>query len=71
MNITDVIDVSNHEQVARHLLEAKADVNKANAKGFVALMHASQHGHADVSAYRLEISFIIHHTIYFIDTLAT
>ena len=38
-----------HDQVARALIEAKADVNKANHKGFVALMHASQNGHELVS----------------------
>ena len=33
------------DQIALELLKAKADPNKANAKGFVALMHAAQNGH--------------------------
>ena len=40
---------NNHEQCLRELLVAKADPNKANAKGFVALMHACQSGHLEVS----------------------
>ena len=38
-----------HEGCSRELLVAKADPNKANAKGFVALMHACQSGHLEVS----------------------
>ena len=34
-----------HDLCARVLLEAGAAVNTANAKGFVALMHACQNGH--------------------------
>ena len=36
---------NNQEQCALDLLKAGADPNKANAKGFVALMHACQNGH--------------------------
>ena len=41
-----------HEQVALELLKAKADPNKADAKGFVALMHAAR-GSAFSSDYHL------------------
>ena len=51
MNTLDVIDVSNHEQVTRLLLEANANVNATEKDDYTALMLASQNGHADVRAY--------------------
>ena len=51
MNITDVIDVTNDEQVVRHLLEAKANIEAVNNDGFTAIMICAQNGHADVRAY--------------------
>ena len=51
MNTLDVIDVSNHEQVTRHLLEAGAKVDAQNNNGWTSLMKAAQNGHADVRAY--------------------
>ena len=48
MNIPDVTDVTNDEQVARILLEAKANVNATEEDDYTALMFASQNGHADV-----------------------
>ena len=67
MNTLDVIDVTNHEQVARHLLEAGAKVDAQNNKGWTAIMYCAQNDHADVRAYPLVIAFIIHHTICFMD----
>ena len=48
---------------------ANANIEAVDSAGVTSLIHASNNGHADVSAYRLEIAFIIHHTIYFIDAL--
>ena len=50
MNITDVTDVTNDEQVARHLLEANANIEAVQNQGFTSIMLASQNGHADVRA---------------------
>ena len=50
MNIPDVTDVTNDEQVARHLLEAGAQVDAQNNNGWTSIMFASQNGHADVRA---------------------
>ena len=52
MNIPDFTDVTNHEQVVRHLLEAGADVNKPGPQGYSYLMVAAQNGHADVRTYK-------------------
>ena len=57
-NVPDVTDVSNLEQVARHLLEANANIEAVNNDGFTAIMISAQNGHADVCAYRLVIAFI-------------
>ena len=51
MSVINVADVSNHEQVARHLLEAKANIKAVDLLGWTAIMFASQNGHADVCAY--------------------
>ena len=59
MNIPHVTDVKNDEQVARHLLEANANVNATDEADWTALMFASQDGHADVR--RLLIGDFIHH----------
>ena len=48
MNVPDVTDVSNIEQVARHLLEAKANIEAVNNEGVTSLMKAAQNGHAEV-----------------------
>ena len=58
MNVTDVTDVSNLEQVARHLLEANANIEHALPDGFNSLLYACNNGHADVRAYSWVISFI-------------
>ena len=50
MNTLDVIDVSNHEQVTRHLLEAKANIEAKQNEGWTSIMFASSGGHADVRA---------------------
>ena len=48
------------EQVARTLIEAKADLEKQTAKGSTALILAAQNGHVQVRTYVLEtIRFII------------
>ena len=59
MNIQDIIDVSNLEQVARHLLEANANVNATEEDDWTALMFASQNGHVDVRCILIVI-FINH-----------
>ena len=51
MIVPDVTDVTNHEQVARHLLEAGAKVDAQNNNGYTSLMKAAENGHADVRAY--------------------
>ena len=51
MNIpdaTDVTDVTNHEQVTRHLLKANANIEVQNTEGGTALMFAAQNGHENV-----------------------
>ena len=50
MKTSDVTDVSNLEQVARHLLEANANIEAVQNQGFTSIMLASQTGHADVHA---------------------
>ena len=50
MNIPDVTDVTNDEQVARHLLEANANIEAQTAKGSTSLILSAQNGHADVRA---------------------
>ena len=50
MNIQDVTNVTNHEQVTRHLLEAKANIEAKQNEGWTAIMFASSDGHADVRA---------------------
>ena len=42
------------EQVARALLEAKADPNKANNQGATSLMAAAQNGHEQVCSSQFE-----------------
>ena len=59
MNVINVTDVTNHEQVTRHLLEAKANIEAQSAKGNTSLIFASQKGHTDVR--RLLIGDFIHH----------
>ena len=71
MIVPDVTDVTNHEQVARHLLKAKANIEAKQNQGFTSLMLSSQNGHTDVCAYSLVITFIIHHTMYFMGALDT
>ena len=59
MNVINVTDVTNHEQVVRHLLEANANIEAVQNQGFTSIMLASQGGHADVR--RLLIGDFIHH----------
>ena len=51
MNTFDVMDVSNHEQVTRALLEANANIEHALPDGFNSLLYACQMGHTDVRTY--------------------
>ena len=48
--VSDVTDVTNHEQVARALLEAKADIEAVSNRGGTALMLSAQNGHEQVCA---------------------
>ena len=52
MSVINVADVSNHEQVTRHLLEAKANIEAKENKGWTAIMFCAQNGHVDVRTYR-------------------
>ena len=49
-NVPDVSDVSNLEQVARHLLEANANIEAVNNEGCTAIMYCAQYGHTEVRA---------------------
>ena len=55
MNIPDVTDVTNDEQVARHLLEANANIEAVNNEGWTAIMYCAQNGHVEVHACFLVI----------------
>ena len=55
----DVTDVTNDEQVARALLEAKANIEAAIPSGHTSLMLSAQHGHEQVCASRLEYSKLV------------
>ena len=50
MNIPDVTDVTNDEQVARHLLEANANIEAVNNMGGTAITLCARNGHTDVRA---------------------
>ena len=50
----------NHEQCARALIEAKADLEKVNKDSFTALMISAQNGHEPVRAFRLERLPLLH-----------
>ena len=52
--VTDVSygsDVTNHEQVARNLLEANANIEAQTNKGSTALILSAENGHDQVNAY--------------------
>ena len=55
MNVTDVTDVSNLEQVARHLLEANVNIEAVNNEGWTAIMYCAKNGHVEVHACFLVI----------------
>ena len=59
MDISDVSDVTNHEQVVRALLEANANVEAVNNEGWTALMYACQNGHSEVGSRFVDPT---HHT---------
>ena len=42
--------LQNHEQVTRHLLEAKANIEAKNNEGWTAIMYCAQNGHTEVRA---------------------
>ena len=43
-----ISDITNHEQVARALLEAKANIEAVQNQGFTSLMLSAQHGYEQV-----------------------